>query len=329
MTKKRLILILLYPLFLVAAMPSRAQDAKPTEATAAYGVVRVSVCNLREEGRFTSGMSTQALMGMPVEVLRYDGWYEVRTPDDYTGWAHRLTITPMTEAEYRAWNRAEKVVVTAIHGMVHSRPDERAPTVSDVVAGCRLRWEGNVGQFYRVGYPDGRKGYLARTIAQREKQWRASLRHDARSILRTARSLTGIPYLWAGTSTKGMDCSGFVRTVLLMHDIIIPRDTWQQARVGKRLETGANFENLLPGDLLFFGQPADGERKESISHVAFYLGDKRFIHALGDVHVGSLDPADKEYDAQNAGRLLFATRFLPYINKEKEVNTTDQNPYYQ
>ena len=37
---------------------------------------------LREEGKFTSGMSTQALLGMPVKVLQYNGWYEIQTPDD-------------------------------------------------------------------------------------------------------------------------------------------------------------------------------------------------------------------------------------------------------
>ena len=63
-------------------------------------------------------------------------------------------------------------------------------------------------------------------------------------------------------------------------------------------------------------------------HVVIYLGNKRFIHALGDVHVSSFDPEDEYYDEFNTGRLLFATRFLPYINKEKGMNTTDHNPYY-
>lgn len=42
----------------------------------------------------------------------------------------------------------------------------------------------------------------------------------------------------------------------------------------------------------------------------------------------NFDPEDEYYDEFNTGRLLFATRFLPYINKEKGMNTTDHNPYY-
>ena len=59
-------------------------------ADSAYGVVHISVCNLRDEGKFTSGMSTQALLGMPVKVLQYTGWYEIQhrmiIPVGYIEW---------------------------------------------------------------------------------------------------------------------------------------------------------------------------------------------------------------------------------------------------
>ncbi|KAB4793680.1 NlpC/P60 family protein, partial [Bacteroides thetaiotaomicron] len=189
-------------------------------------------------------------------------------------------------------------------------------------------WEGSKGRFYKVSYPDGRQAYISKHISQPETKWRASLKQDVESIIQTAYTMIGIPYLWAGTSSKGVDCSGLVRTVLFMHDIIIPRDASQQAYVGERIEIAPDFSNVQRGDLVFFGRKATADRKEGISHVGIYLGNKRFIHALGDVHVSSFDPEDEYYDEFNTGRLLFATRFLPYINKEKGMNTTDHNPYY-
>lgn len=322
------IIILFCCLLAVATVELKAQEVCPMPADSAYGVVHISVCNLRDEGKFTSGMSTQALLGMPVKVLQYTGWYEIQTPDDYTGWVHRMVITPMSKERYNEWNQAEKIVVTSHYGFTYEKPNEHSQVVSDVVAGNRLKWEGSKGRYYKVSYPDGRQAYIPKSISQPEARWRAAVKQDVESIIETAYSMIGIPYLWAGTSSKGVDCSGFVRTVLFMHDIIIPRDASQQAYVGERIEIAPDFTNIQRGDLVFFGRKATADRKEGISHVAFYLGDNKFIHALGDVHVNSFNPEDEDYDEFNTGRLLFAVRFLPYINKEKGMNTTDRNPYY-
>ncbi|WP_455587846.1 C40 family peptidase [Bacteroides sp.] len=320
--------ILFISLFWLAVSGMKAQEIRAISADSAYAVVNVSVCNMRSEGKFTSGMVTQALMGMPVKVLQYTDWYEIQTPDDYTGWVHRMVITPMSKEAYDDWNRAEKIVVTAHYGFTYEKPNEHTQTVSDVVAGNRLKWEGSKGHFYEVSYPDGRLAYIPKSIAKPEKEWRSKLKQDAQSIVRTAYTMMGIPYLWAGTSPKGVDCSGLVRTVLFMHDIIIPRDASQQAYVGQHIDIAPDFDNIEPGDLVFFGRKAVEGKKENVSHVGIYVGDKKFIHALGDVHISSFSPEDKEYDVFNTERLLYAVRFLPYINKEKELNTTLTNPYY-
>ena len=294
-----------------------------------YGIVNVSVCNLRTAADFSSEMASQALMGMPVRLLQDEGWFRVQTPDSYIGWVHHVGIHPVTAAELTAWNQAEKLVVVAPYGTVYSQADERSQPVSDCVAGNRLRLLGQRGGFYRVAYPDGREGYLRRAAARPERAWREALRQDERSILQTAKRLMGVPYLWAGTSSKGVDCSGFVREVLFEHDILIPRDASQQAYTGQRLDIDPDFGNLRPGDLIFFGRTATAERPERVVHVAIYLGDKRFIHSQGDVHISSFDPADPLFDAYNLGRLLFAARVLPFIDKQPGLTTTRTNPFYQ
>lgn len=294
-----------------------------------YGVINVSVANLRVEPDFSSEMMTQGLMGMPVRVLQRKGWYRIQTPDNYITWVHNVGIHPMTKEELTAWNDAEKIVVTSHYGFVYSQPDLNSQTISDVAAGNRLRWNGSKGAFYRVVYPDGREGYISKSISMPEKKWRSILKQDAASIIRTAYTLMGVPYLWAGTSSKGVDCSGFMRTILFMHDIIIPRDASQQAYVGEHIDIAPDFSNLQPGDLVFFGRKATSERKERVVHVGMYIGNKRFIHSQGDVRMGSFDPADELFDEYNLGRLLFVARVLPSINKEPLLNTTATNPYYQ
>jgi len=292
-----------------------------------YAVVNLSVCNLRSEDDFSSEMVTQGLMGMPVRVLEHTSWYRIQTPDNYIAWVHRAGIALMTKEEYHAWNSAEKIVVTDHYGFTYEKPDSKSQSVSDVVSGDRLKWEGTEGAYYKVAYPDGRKAYISCLISQPEKVWRKNLKQDAQSLIATAKTLLGVPYLWAGTSAKGMDCSGFVRTVLYLHDIIMPRDASQQAYVGEHIDIAPDFANLQPGDLIFFGRKATAERKERVVHVAIYIGNKKFIHAQGDVRINSFDPADADYDEYNLNRLLFATRFLNSIGTG-EINTTATNSYY-
>lgn len=293
-----------------------------------YGILNLSVANLRVSPDFSSEMTTQGLLGMPVRVLQCNGWYRIQTPDRYIAWVHPVAVHRVTRAELKAWNRAPKIVVTSHYGFVYSEPDEHSQPVSDIVAGNRLKWEGSKGSFYQVSYPDGRKGYIHQSLSMPEDKWRSSLKTGADDIIRTARTLMGVPYLWAGTSSKGVDCSGFVRTVLFMHDIIIPRDASQQAYVGEHIDIAPDFSNLQPGDLIFFGRRATSTKKERVVHVAIYIGNKRFIHSQGDVHISSFDPQDELFDAFNLNRLLFAARVLPYIGSQPALNTTATNDFY-
>ena len=306
-------------LLLLAATGLSAQEQ--------YGVVRISVCNMRRTPDFDAEMVSQALLGTPVHILRINPegnrWPEIQSPEGYTGWVHNAGIQILSKEAYSAWNAAEKVIVTALTGIVYEKPSVKAATLSDVVGGDRLKFLGTNGRFFKVGFPDGREGYLPKRLGERESEWRKHLDQSAEAIIRTAKSMVGFPYLWAGMSPKGMDCSGFVRTVLFMHDIIIPRNASQQAKVGERIY---GLDDLQPGDLVFFGRKDAAAPK--VSHVGFYIGEGRFIHSLGLVKIGSFLPEDPLYDAYNTGRYLFGGRVLPFIDRQDGLNTTLTNPYY-
>lgn len=89
-------------------------------------------------------------------------------------------------------------------------------------------------------------------------------------VLNMAKKYLGVPYVWGGVSPKGFDCSGFTHYVLLKNDIIIPRTSAQQYKTG----TWIPKNKLKPGDLVFFET-----YKKGASHVGFYLGNNKFIHA--------------------------------------------------
>ncbi|MFT7249470.1 MAG: cell wall-associated NlpC family hydrolase, partial [Arcticibacterium sp.] len=132
--------------------------------------------------------------------------------------------------------------------------------------------------------------------------------------------LMGVPYLWGGTSWKGVDCSGFTRTSFLMNGVYLPRDASQQAFVGDLVNTSDGFEELNQGDLLFFGR--ETKQGPKVVHVAIYLGDLKFIHSSGMVRYGSFDKASLKFDSYNLDRFLFAKRIIGsenirYLDQEK------------
>ena len=294
-----------------------------------WAVVNVSVCNMRVAGDYDAGMETQGWLGEPVKILQDGTWLQVQTPDGDQAWVLHSSLRKMTREQLTRWNRSPQVVVTTQYGFVRERPDSRSQPVGDLVRNNRLLLKGRKGRYYKVEYPDGRQGYVARADAMPLDRWLRDVKRDAQSIIATGMQYNGIPYMWGGNSTKGCDCSGFVSNILLAHDIILPRNARQQAQVGQHLEIASDFGNLIPGDLVFFGRKATDDKPAHVSHVGMYIGNRKFIHSLGWVHVSSFDPADKEYDEYDLNRLLWAQRILPAVDREPGIMTTANNEFFK
>jgi len=139
--------------------------------------------------------------------------------------------------------------------------------------------------------------------------WQQKIELSDSSIMEAALEMTGIPYLWGGTSTKGFDCSGFTKTVYLLHGLILPRDASQQVLAGTLADSTKDFSQLKIGDLLFFGRK-NANGSEKVIHVGLWLGDNNFIHSSGDVHISSLDSLDENFDRYNFDRYLRAKRII-------------------
>ena len=106
---------------------------------------------------------------------------------------------------------------------------------------------------------------------------------DRDSLVDTALSYRGVPYRYAGMTSRGMDCSGLVARVLRAHGIRAPHNSRELFKLGKRVTR----KEMQPGDLVFFRT-----RGRTISHVGIYMGDGKFVHASsggGQVQVDTLD----------------------------------------
>lgn len=298
--------------------PSAAMDERT------YGVVTLSVASIRTQGRYPAEMATQALLGTPVRILeRHDGWLRIQTPDNYTGYTKSGNVNEMSADAFAAWTDAPKIIFLAHHGFAYSRADRKSPPVSDLVAGNMLRLEGKKGAFYRVSYPDGRTAFVLKAEAQPMDEWLKHIHLTAERVLATAQSFMGVPYLWGGTSSKAMDCSGFVKTVFFLHGLILQRDASQQCVTGEQIDITNGYGNLRPGDLLFFGKSRD-----RIRHVGIYLGNGEFIHEATQVKVGSLTPSAPNYDVLNASEFVRACRIIG-AREWSGISTIKNNPYYQ
>jgi hypothetical protein len=96
-----------------------------------------------------------------------------------------------------------------------------------------------------------------------------------KSIVLSAKSFLGVPYLWGGVSDEtGFDCSGLTMAVYQLNGFRLPRTSVKQWDAGNPVAS----DQLSEGDLVFFST----KRKGVISHVGIYVGMDRFIHAPGE-----------------------------------------------
>lgn len=136
----------------------------------------------------------------------------------------------------------------------------------------------------------------------------AEIRDRLPQVLEFTQAAYQVPnhYLWGGTVAPNYDCSGLMQAAFRSVGIQLPRDAYQQ----EAFVAAIALEALQPGDLIFFGTP------EKATHVALYLGDRRYIHSSGkdqgrngigiDLLSAEGDEVSRRYYAQlrGAGRVI-------------------------
>ena len=85
------------------------------------------------------------------------------------------------------------------------------------------------------------------------------------------------PYIWAGNTFQGLDCSGYVLKALHDYGVTLPDMSAQQIYLwASKQDENYNCEPTEPDCLLFFGSDTD-----NISHIEVSLGEGYMIGASG------------------------------------------------
>lgn len=221
---------------------------------------------MRAEPTDRSEMVNVVLFGEAFEILeRQPKWIKIRLQHDgYEGWIDPQMCTLISEEEYERIRTAPKYFNSATASEIK---DENGCVFSLTKGACFPGLEGNE---VKIG---PRKFHFDGPLQNSSK--------NRSTLIETALSYTGTPYLWGGRTTFGIDCSGFTQMVYRMNGIYLPRDASQQAKKGTTLSF---LEECQPGDLAFFDN-AEG----AIVHVGIVMEDYKIIHASGRVRIDTLD----------------------------------------
>src|SRR5699024_6327505 len=130
----------------------------------------------------------------------------------------------------------------------------------------RLPYLGETKRAYRVMNPDGSQSWIDKSDASQYDSVTDIPQPTGETLVETGKMFVGLHYLWAGLSGFRFDCPRFTFTIMQSHVITLPRDSTDQASYGPPVE----FEDLQPGDLLFFAYE-NGQGR--VHRVGLHAGD--------------------------------------------------------
>ncbi len=213
------------------------------------------------------------------------------------GWVTRYSLERRKD-----WNTVPKVYIKALYSAIFSKPDDKSIPVTDIGLNSTIELLNSGNQWTNVRLPDGRSGYIQNSDIINVTDVQTEISVD--KLIETAKSMMGVPYLWGGNSSKMNDCSGFTQTVFLASGLKLPRDARQQALIGQTVKYDSTFQNVMPGDLLFFGSD------KRITHVGISLGAYNFIQQDGFVMVNSFNKNDDNYSEHRRNGLQLIKRVI-------------------
>lgn len=209
---------------------------------------------LRKEPSHEAPLLTEALRGELIVVYESDdeGWaWGQLMNDGYVGWL------PAAALLARSAEPTHKVA--ALRTFVFPGPSVKLPPLDALPLGAQIAVAREDGGFAIT--PAG--GYIP-------KRHLAELDEAAPDYVAVAERFLGVPYLWGGKTSLGLDCSGLVQVALTARGVPCPRDSdMQEHALGWQTE----LAKLQRGDLVFWkGHVAIARDRDTIIHAnAFHM----------------------------------------------------------
>ncbi|HXF88792.1 MAG TPA: NlpC/P60 family protein [Xanthobacteraceae bacterium] len=219
---------------------------------------------VRREPRPDASLDTEALKGERVMVYETieEGWAWVQLQNDrYVGWmpASALAV-PGPEPTHR---------VATLRAPVLMGASIKMPTLEVLPFGATLAILREEGRFGITSH-----GCYVPLVHV------ARLNEFERDFVAVAERFVGVPYVWGGKTSLGLDCSALVQVSLTACGIACPRDSdMQEAVVGRPVAVGDDLSGVARGDLVFWK-----------GHVAIVRDEKHFLHANGFHMAVAIEP---------------------------------------
>lgn len=213
--------------------------------------VVAETADLRRQPRADAPLDSQLRFGQRFRVFDVDeGWaWGQGEADGYVGYVAAHALSPrLAEPTHR---------VEALRTFVYPAPDMKQPPLCAVSLGAEISVSTNVGRWLRLvdhGFVFG--------------DHVAPLDVPAVDPVAVAERLVGVPYLWGGCSSAGLDCSGLIQLAAFCAGVALPRDTDLQEEAGDHLPYNQSSGEISRGDVVFWS-----------GHVGVMVDSHNLLHA--------------------------------------------------
>lgn len=256
---------------------ARFADPQPMRIVAASAPVR-------REPRPDAALDTEALAGELVQVYeREEGWaWAQLARDGYVGYIPDDALRPGQPAPTHR--------VAGLRTFVYPGPSIKLPPLTALSLGASVAVVESKGDFAVLS--DGGHVFAAHL---------APIDRHETDFVGVAERFLGVPYLWGGKTSLGLDCSALVQLALAAAGIAAPRDSdLQEKGLGEPVAFDEDLAGLQRGDLVFWK-----------GHVGIMTDPETLLHATAfsmSVIREPLRPARDRILARNGGPITAIKR---------------------